>query len=257
MKIFLHLSYCGTLFHGFQIQPGARTVAGELTSASEKIFGVSVKISGCSRTDSGVHALDYYACAEFHGNYNKIPTEKLCTIYNSILPEDIAIFEAYPTTCEFNPRKAAVLKRYEYRILDGGKKNPFLYGRVTRHNKPLDVSLMDRCAKQLIGTHDFKAFCATGSDALTTERTIVYAGVERSGELTVFSIEGNGFLYNMVRIAAGTLIYISDGKLAPDCIERAYKTLDRTSLGITSAADGLYLSSVTLDRHYNESEYYD
>lgn len=257
MKIFLHLSYCGTRYHGFQIQPNARTIAGELTEASEKIFGVSVKITGCSRTDSGVHALDYYACAEFYGKYNRIPVEKLCTIYNSMLPDDIAVYEAYPTERDFNPRKAAVLKRYEYKILDGGKKDPLLCGQVTRYKRQLNVSLMDKCAKQLLGTHDFKAFCSTGSDTPTTERTIVCADIERIGELVVFTIEGNGFLYNMVRIAIGTLMYISDGKLADDAIEQAYKTLDRTTLGITAAADGLYLSKVTLDRHYAGTEYYD
>ncbi len=130
MKIFLHLSYCGTNFHGFQIQPQARTVAGELERVSSEIFGCNVKVSGCSRTDAGVHALDYYACAELLSDFNRIPADKLVLIYNNFLPSDISVTDAYPTCDGYNPRKAAMYKTYEYLINDSCIRDPFSAGRI-------------------------------------------------------------------------------------------------------------------------------
>ncbi len=255
MKILLHLSYCGTDFHGSQIQPNKRTVAGELEKASSLIFGCGVKVSGCSRTDAGVHALDYYAAAELYGQYNRIPLEKLTLIYNNMLPHDISMLEAYPTSDEFNPRKCAAYKTYEYIINDSGIKDPFSSGRVLNVKMPLDDMLMDKCAKDLIGEHDFSAFCAVGGSAKTTIRTITDAHVRREGKNVIFSITGNGFLYNMVRIVTGTLIYISQKKLTPDAIKHATSSGDRTDAGYTVPGDGLYLARVTLDKRYTAVNY--
>lgn len=257
MKIFLRLCYIGVDFHGFQIQNNCRTVAGELKVVSDKIFGVPCRISGCSRTDAGVHALDFYASVEpLDQTFNRIPCERLRTIYNFLLPEDISVIEAYPTT-SFNPRKSAVKKKYEYRILDGGQKDPFEYKRVYRHKLKLNVPLMNKAAKQLIGEHDFKAFSSTGSERATTVRTIYSAYVTRCDKYVTFFIEGNGFLYNMVRIIVGTLLYISDGKLNESVISNAFTECDRTLLGITAPPDGLYLSQVTLDKEYPKLNGYD
>ncbi len=257
MKILLHLSYCGTNYHGFQIQPKERTVAGVLEQISSEIFGCEVKVSGCSRTDAGVHALDYYACAELLSNrYNRIPIDKLTLIYNNFLPCDISVFQAYPTTDEFNPRKAAAYKTYEYLINDTGIKDPFSSGRVLNIKTQLDTELMDLAAKQFIGEHDFSAFCAVGGSAKTTVRTITDASVHRAENNVVFRITGNGFLYNMVRIATGTLIYISQGKLPSDGISRAISSGKRTDAGLTVPPDGLYLAKVTLSEEFPQVNYH-
>ncbi len=256
MKILLHLSYCGTNYHGFQIQPRAVTVAGVLEKVSREIFGCDVKISGCSRTDAGVHALDYYACAELlSSDYNRIPIDKLTLIYNNFLPADISVSEAYPTCDGFNPRRSAAYKTYEYIINDSGIKDPFMYGRVYNVKTRLDTELMNRAAKHFIGEHDFSAFCAVGGDVKTTVRTITDASVSRVDEKVVFRITGNGFLYNMVRIATGTLIYISLGKLPPDGVLRAINSKKRTDAGVTVPPDGLYLSKVTLSQEFSAVEY--
>ncbi len=255
MKILLHLSYCGTHFHGSQIQPNARTVSGELKRVSSVIFGCDVGISGCSRTDAGVHALDYYACAELSGEYNKIPADRLVLIYNNLLPSDISVFEAYPTSDDFNPRKNAIYKTYEYVINDSGIKDPFASGRICNVKHPLNVPLMDKAAGDLIGTHDFAAFCAVGGSATTTVRTITEASVVRRGGNVVFTVTGNGFLYNMVRIAVGTLICIGTDKLSEDAVKTALSSGKRTDAGYTAPPDGLYLKKVTLSHTYPAVNY--
>lgn len=246
MKYLLELSFLGADYSGFQIQKNAPTIAGELTRACRVLLGTECKIAGCSRTDAGVHAREFYASVQTGENANRVPPERIPAALNCVLPYDIAVKAARIVPESFNPRFDTEYKEYEYVIYNSAVKNPFEYRRALPYPFPLDADELNLQAADYVGRHDFSAFMASGSDASTTVRTVKYADVRRNGEYVIFRVAADGFLYNMVRIMAGTLLYISEGKLAHGSIPDIISSKQRSSAGVTVIPDGLYLTKVIL-----------
>lgn len=251
MKLLLKIAYDGTSFCGYQVQPNCRTVQGELNSAAKQLFGCECDITGCSRTDSGVHALSFFATVEpKDDSAPKIPPFSVIRALNSILPSDISIKDAYSVNDEFHPRYDVVSKEYVYLLSNGNTKNPFLNKKALHLPKPLtdhQIELVNEACSFLLGSHDFTSFMAEGSK-ITDARREIYSSslrfVDDSHELLVFKISGNGFLYNMVRIIVGTMLDIAYGKKAPSEVESIIQSKDRTKAGQTVPAHGLYLNKV-------------
>ncbi|MBO4414006.1 MAG: tRNA pseudouridine(38-40) synthase TruA [Clostridia bacterium] len=241
MKYRIRVAFDGRDFSGYQFQPGRRTVQGELTKAAETLFG-ECSVTGCSRTDAGVHATGFVASIETVSG--SVPADKLPLAMNSLLPEDIAVTDASVAPGGFHPRYDAKGKHYRYLISDSRLRDPLLRGRAWQIHTPLDVDLMNESAQILVGEHDFAAFCAAGAAVKSTVRTIFDIKVRREGGAVTVDVYGNGFLYNMVRIIVGTLVYVSQGKLTDDDIRKLLETGDRTAAGITAPPDGLYLAEV-------------
>ncbi len=248
MKYLLNISYLGCDYHGFQIQSNAKTVAGTLKTACETLFGAECTVSGCSRTDAGVHALDYYTACEVNGG-NDIPVEKIPYALNHLLPDDIAIKNARIVADEFNPRHAEY-KEYVYVVHNSPHKDPFLHKRALRFADKLDEVFLNAQAQDFVGKHDFSAFMATGSSVNTTVRTVKYFTVRREGDSVRFTVAADGFLYNMVRIMVGTLLDMSKGKIEKNGIGGIISSLDRSNAGVTVPPDGLYLSKVFYKEEY-------
>lgn len=237
----LRLSFDGTRYHGWQLQESDRTVQGEMELAIGKIFGSASRVSGCSRTDAGVHA-ENFIC-NFHAEKQMDPF-KMRAALNFYLPDDIVVKECRTVPDDFHARFSCIGKEYIYRIWNGRVRNPFLNARALHINYPLDDALMNRAAKFYIGEHDFSAFCASGSSALSTVRTVTDASVEREGDMVLFRVSANGFLYNMVRIMIGTLIYVSNGKVAIEDLPKIVEGGNRKSAGYTVPPHGLYLNQI-------------
>lgn len=240
-RILLTLRYDGTAYHGWQVQPNAVTVQQVMQDAVERITGVRSGLTGCSRTDAGVHAR-MFCCAM--DSDTPLRGEKLCTALNAVLPRDVAVLEAREVEAAFHPRYDAKGKRYVYQILNARQRDPFTEGYAWHIKHPLDTALMDRAAKDLLGTHDFAALCASGSSVEDTVRTVTHAAVERQGDLVLFSVEADGFLYNMVRIMAGTLVDMASGRIAKDAFPSILARGDRSEAGQTAPACGLFLQTV-------------
>ncbi len=243
-KILLKISYFGKNYCGWQFQKNGNTVQREMSIAVRTCYGCDVNVSGCSRTDSGVHALNYYCTLTLPENAPDIPCDRLPTALNVRLPLDIVVLSAEKADDEFHPRYSAVSKTYEYRMYDGYYRDPFEDGRVWHVGWRLDESIMDRNAKDFIGSHDFSAFMAAGSEITDTVREIYDASVVRENGLVIFRVKGNGFLYNMVRIMAGTLVDISCGRLEDGGVPNIIFSKDRKMSGRTAPPDGLYLLDV-------------
>lgn len=243
MKILLEIRYCGRDFHGWQVQPGSRTVQQTLQTALEALTAQPCGVTGCSRTDSGVHAEQFF-CTVQTPVLIRVPLEKLPIAANALLPGDLAVLTAKEVGDDFHPRYAAKGKRYEYRILNRVIPDPFLDGLVFHYPRPLDLAKMREAAEAIVGTHDFSAFCAAASDVQDKVRTIRSLELRREGDLVILAIEGDGFLYNMVRIIAGTLIGVSEGRYSPDEILSILASRDRARAGSTAPACGLYLTRV-------------
>ena len=240
-RILLVVAYDGTNYHGWQLQPGCATIEGILNETLSGLFQEEIQVIGASRTDAGVHA--YGNIAVFDTNA-RIPAEKLPYALNRKLPEDIRIQRAFRVRDDFHPRKCESRKTYEYRILNTQFPLPQkrLYAYWTYY--PLDVERMNRAAMILTGEHDFKSFCSMNTQAETTVRTLYEATVCREGssfDEIVIRVTGNGFLYNMVRIIAGTLIDVGRGKTEPEEIGDMLENKDRQSSGPTAPAQGLML----------------
>lgn len=249
MRILLTISYDGTNYSGWQKQkcPDVVTVEGELTKALRQLFKVpELECIGASRTDAGVHALGQRAVIDVE---TTIPVEKIPLAIRSFLPADIIVTKAEEVPAEFHPRYDCVKKTYEYRFWNAPVKNPKerLYSAYVQ--KPLDIDKMNEGAKAFIGTHDFSAFCAAGAQVSTTVRTIFDCHVERQGESVRMLVTGDGFLYNMVRIIAGTLMAVGMGKIPPESVAGIIAGKDRSKAGQTAEPQGLTLLEIyyTLD----------
>ncbi len=241
VRLLLTIRYDGTAYHGWQVQPNAVTVQQVLQDAVERITGVRSGLTGCSRTDAGVHA-EMFCCAT--DNPTALRGEKLCMALNAVLPRDVAVYDVREVPADFHPRYDALGKRYEYRIYNGRQRHPFYEGRALHVNRPLDEVMLDKAAKDYLGTHDFAAFCASGSSVESTVRTVTHAEVRREGDMVIFAVEADGFLYNMVRIMAGTLLDIAAGKIDKEAIPAILDSLQREQAGNTAPAHGLYLQAV-------------
>ena len=237
-RVKLVVAYDGTAYHGWQIQPGARTIEGELNRTLSELLQEKIQVIGASRTDSGVHALCNVAVFDTD---TRIPAEKLSYALNQRLPEDIRIQSSCEVEADFHPRHCDSRKTYEYRILN--REFPLPTKRLYAHFTyvPLDVSKMEKAASYLIGEHDFKSFCATAAVVETTVRTLYEATVGRENDEIVIRVCGNGFLYNMVRIIAGTLMEVGRGNLEPEGMKEILEAKDRTVAGPTAPACGLTL----------------
>ncbi len=244
-RILLTLRYDGTAYHGWQVQPNGVTVQQVLQDAVEKVTGLRSGITGWSRTDAGVHA-DMFCCT--FDTDTPLRGDKLCSALNFHLPRDVSVYDAREVEEEFHPRYHARGKRYIYRIWNGTQRHPMYEKYAIWLKKPLDVDALNAVVQDYVGTHDFAAFCGAGSDVQgTTERTIHSCTVTRQGDLVQFTVEGDGFLYNMVRIMVGTLLEIAAGRLPADSIPAIIAGGDRAAAGPTAPAHGLCLEQVFYD----------
>ena len=243
-NIALRLRYDGSRYHGWQVQKNAVTVAQTMEEALAKVCGERVKLTGCGRTDAGVHALRY--CANFHSGCT-VPVDRLPLAVNSRLPDDIAVVDAVEVPDDFNAIGSCVKKEYVYKILNSRIPDPFLADRVCFYPQRLDISLMQAAARAFEGTHDFKAVRSEGTQTKTTVRTVYWCRAEKDGDLITVSICANGFLYNMCRAMVGTMVYASYGKLIPEEIPALLENRDRRLTGPTMPPQGLYLNRVWYD----------
>lgn len=241
MKVLLTVAYDGSGYYGWQIQKDFVTVQQKVEEALSALLKKKVEVRGASRTDTGVHAM---AQGVVFSEEMTIPVEKIPYAVNSFLPEDIVVTGAREVGEEFHPQYSVIDKTYEYKILNAEFRNPKLnrYTDFVRHK--LDVEKMQEACKYFIGEFDFKAFCASGSTAKTTVRTIFNLEVEKDKEIICIRVRGSGFLYNMVRIIAGTLVYVGLGKIKPCEIADIIKSKDRAKAGKTLAPNGLTLMEV-------------
>ena len=240
-NIAIKTAYDGTCFCGWQVQPDGRSVSAENIGAIKSVTGETVKLYGSGRTDAGVHA--YAQVANFFTETN-IPPRRLIGAINAYLPKQIVVTDAWEADIDFNARFSAKGKIYEYLIQNAEIPSPFLTDRVWHIKYHLDNEKMREAAKLLEGEHDFKAFMASGSFVKDTVRTIYSLNIDREGDLIRITVKGSGFLYNMVRIIAGTLVHVGRGKLNVSDVEHILHSLDRTKGAITAPACGLYLKEV-------------
>jgi len=244
MNILLWISYKGTRYAGFQVQPNAPTVCAVLQDALQAIFHCRPDVKGCSRTDAGVHARRF--ALNFHCD-GSIPVQKLPLALNAHLPPDIRVMQAEPVAEEFHARYAAHTKTYCYYLLNAPVDDPFLADTVYRVSGALDIAAMQAAAARFVGRHDFLALCASGSGAAAhgdTVRTVTDCRVEASGNRITITVTANGYLYNMVRILAGTLLAVGQKKLDPGAVDAILQSRDRRQAGPTLPARGLFLEEV-------------
>lgn len=237
-RIKLVVAYDGTDYCGFQVQNNGPTIEGELNRVFSELFGEEIRVIGASRTDSGVHA---YCNVAVFDTEARMPAEKMIYAINQRLPEDIRVQSSCEVAPDFHPRHTDTRKTYEYRIYNAPVQNPMKRRFSLWNYYNLDVNKMKEAAAYLVGEHDFKSFCSADSQVESTVRTIYELAVEKSGEDIVISVSGNGFLYNMVRIIAGTLLEVGKGKIEPNEMERILNALDRQAAGPTAPAHGLTL----------------
>ncbi len=245
MKYLAKLRYVGCDFHGFQVQSNARTVQRELTLAMEQTLGVPCRVTGCSRTDAGVHALAFCVTVEAEGA--TVPPDRLPIAALPYLPPDLSLYEATEVPDRFHVRYDVHSKQYLYRILNRKIPDPFLVGRVWHFPRIIDddgFARMRQAANDFIGTHDFVSFMAEGADVEDTVRTVYDMRVERLGDEITVRVRADGFLYNMVRIMVGTLIGIAVGRFSPDAVAKIIVAKNRSAAGMTAPPDGLYLEQV-------------
>lgn len=240
-NILITIAFEGTRYHGFQVQRNALSVCEVFQNAVERVLGKRYDVKGCSRTDSGVHARMYCLSMKIE---EQIPCDKLVPALNRFLPDDIAVLEAKDAPDDFHARYSCIGKQYVYQIYNSNIKNPFSPNLAYRYGYPLDVDMLDAEARDFVGTHDFAAFMSANSDTPDTVRTVSEFSVKRDGRLVLFTVSGDGFLYNMVRIMTGTLIYIAAGRLGHGSIPAIIESKDRSNAGKTMPARGLYLNKV-------------
>lgn len=237
-RVCLIVAYDGTNYHGWQRQDNGITVEEELNRCLSELLAEPLQVIGASRTDSGVHALGNVAVFD---TASRMPAEKISYALNQRLPEDIRVQRSMEVAPDWHPRRCESRKTYEYRIYRGEFPMPVrrLYSYFVY--RPLDVGRMREAAACLEGEHDFRSFCQAGSQAESTVRTIHSLCVEEQGADLVIRVCGNGFLYNMVRIIAGTLLEVGEGKRAPESMPEVLAACDRAVAGPTAPAHGLTL----------------
>ena len=238
-NIALTLRYLGTAYHGWQVQKNDITVGQTLEKAAAMVVGHKVHITGCGRTDAGVHAKVYVA--NFRTDA-RIPVDRIPYAFNTHLPGDIVVTGAMEVHDGFNAIGSCVKKEYTYLIYNSPIKDPFYVNRAYFYPKKLDEAVMDAAARAFEGTHDFRAVRSVGTETKTTVRTVYYCRVTRSSELLELKVCANGFLYNMVRAITGTVLYAAEGKLTPEDIPRILDSGDRTLAGPTVPPGGLYMT---------------
>ncbi|NHM33407.1 tRNA pseudouridine(38-40) synthase TruA [Neobacillus terrae] len=236
------VSYDGTGFEGYQIQPNGRTVQGELERVLNKLHkGGPVKVSGSGRTDAGVHAKGQVIHFD---SALSIPEEKWGMALNSLLPKDLTILKVEKADPEFHARFNAVGKEYRYQLLLSKSRSPFLRNYAYHYPYPLNLEAMEEGFNYLRGTHDFTSFCSAKTEVTDKIRTIREIDYFIKDNLLVLRFAGNGFLYNMVRILTGTLLEVGAGERKPEELAEILKGKDRRLAGKTAPPHGLYLWKV-------------
>lgn len=240
MKYLIRLSFVGTAYCGWQTQKNGPSVQACVMDALRRIFGEVSEFSGCSRTDSGVHALDFCASFSVPG---QMPCEKLVLALNANLPKDIAVHSACLVSEEFHARYSVKQKEYRYRIHTASVRSPFLEQRAWHRPGDYDLDLLNKAAAILQGTHDFRSFMAAGSKIEDCIRTVFDAHFEQNEDSLDFYVSADGFLYNMVRIMVGTLLEVPH-RFSLDDVAEILTAKDRSRAGMTAPAHGLYLNRV-------------
>lgn len=240
-RIKLVVAYDGTNYNGWQIQPAGITIEGVLNQALTDLTGEPITVTGASRTDSGVHSLGNVAVFDTN---TKIPPEKISYALNQRLPKDIVVQDSCEVPPQFHPRRCASRKTYEYKILNRTFPLPLNRYDCYFTYRRLDVEKMQQAAKWLVGEHDFKSFCSIHSQAETTVRTIYSLTVTKEQDIITIRVTGSGFLYNMVRILAGTLLQVGMGERRPEEMTDILNAKDRAAAGPTAPAHGLTMIGI-------------
>ena len=240
-NIKLIIQYDGTAYHGWQTQKNAPTVQEIIEQALLKLTGSKPNVIGCSRTDAGVHAKRF--CCNFKSE-TTIPENRFTLALNTYLPDDIVCLGAEDVSSDFNARFSAVKKTYTYYVQNSKLPNAFQRNYAWHFPYKVNIDDMNKAAKAFIGEHDFIGFASSGYTVKTTVRTIYDLTVEKSGDLIKITVTGNGFLYNMVRIIAGTLCFAGCGKINPGDMADIINSCDRQRAGITAPPQGLFLTEL-------------
>lgn len=240
-NLLLTIQYDGSAYHGWQVQKNAPTVQAVFQNAVQKVFGTRPDIKGCSRTDSGVHANMY--CVSFKTD-RLIACDSVVRALNTALPADIAVVDCKEAAPDFHPRYDCKSKEYIYKLYNGRIRNPFLQRYAYQYRYPIDADYLNHEAQAFLGTHDFSGFCSAKSDVENTVRTVSSFRVQREGDMIYFTVEADGFLYNMVRIMVGTLLFVSEGKIPPGTLPAVIESKTRKRAGKTAPPQGLYLNKV-------------
>lgn len=244
-RIKLVVAYDGSEYCGWQVQPSGITIEEVLNRELSQLLGEEIQVIGASRTDSGVHSLGNVAVFDTGA---RIPPEKICYALNQRLPKDIVVQSSCQVERDFHPRRCYSEKTYEYRILNRKIPIPTLRKYTYFYYRDLDVVKMRQAASYLVGEHDFKSFCSVRTSVEDTVRTILSCNVERTGDEVVnIRVTGTGFLYNMVRIIAGTLIQVGIGELEPEDMPRILRQRERSAAGPTAPAHGLTMIGIVYE----------
>ena len=242
--IAMFLTYACTAYHGWQIQKNLATIQETVEKAVSMVVGHYAHVTGCGRTDAGVHAKCYVA--NFRTT-STIPVDRLPYALNTHLPVDIVVTKAFEVGENFNAIGSCARKEYTYIIYNSRLKDPFHVNRAWFYPKHLDEKIMQEAASQFVGTHDFAAVRSVGTDVKSTVRTVYYYNVERQGDLIYLRVCANGFLYNMARAMAGTVVYAAEGKIKPSEIGAILDSGNRTAAGPPVPAGGLYMTHLWYD----------
>lgn len=240
-NLLLTISYDGSNYHGWQVQKNAVTVQEVFQNAVKKLFNQNIDIKGCSRTDSGVHANKY--CVSFKVDTD-IPCENIVMALNSYLPDDISVLNCADMDLEFHARYNVVKKEYVYIICNSKIRNPFLRNYAFWYRYDIDADYLNEQAQAFVGTYDYSGFCSANSGAEDTVRTVYSFEVSRKEDMVYFKVSADGFLYNMVRIMVGTLLFVNEGKIQKDELKNVILSKNRKSAGKTAPPQGLYLNDV-------------
>lgn len=240
-RLLLTIQYDGTQYHGWQVQQNAITIQEMLQNAIEKVFCERLNVIGCSRTDSGVHANMY--CVSFDTDMN-IECDAVVMALNGFLPKDIAVKECKEVELDFHPRYNCKSKEYVYKLCNANVRDPFLANYSYYYRRKIDADYLNREAQAFIGKHDYSGFCSVKSDVENTIRDVKNFKVWRKGDMVYFKVEADGFLYNMVRIMVGTLLFVGEGKIKEGELKDVISSRDRKRAGKTAPPQGLYLNKV-------------
>lgn len=243
-RVKMIVAYDGTNYKGWQVQPNGITIEEVLNKKLSELLGEEIVVSGASRTDSGVHSMGNVAIFDTN---TRMPADKISFALNQRLPEDIVVQGSCEVPLDWHPRYQNSTKTYEYRILNRTFRMPTRRLDTYFYHYPLDVKKMQQAAAHLVGEHDFKSFCAVGAQVKTTVRTIYACEVEKNEDIITIRVTGNGFLYNMVRIIAGTLIRVGGGEIAPEQMPEILAACDRAAAGPTAPAHGLTMMGIVYE----------
>lgn len=244
-RVKMVVAYDGTNYCGWQVQPNGITVEEVLNRSLSKLLGEKIEVMGASRTDSGVHSLGNVAVFDTN---TRMPADKIAFALNQRLPEDIVVQGSCEVPSDWHPRYQESTKTYEYRILNRTFRMPTRRLDTYFYHYPLDVEQMSEAASYLVGTHDFASFCAANAQVKSTVRTIYSCTAQKENDIITIRVTGNGFLYNMVRIIAGTLIEVGAGKRRPEEIKDILAAENRDAAGPTAPAQGLTMMGIEYEQ---------